>query len=116
MIPKETIFTIIAQAGKAKSIIFEALSLARAGRFNDSEVKLNEATEVLQGIHKKQTDLMTKEAQGKDFEISLLLIHAQDHLMNAMLSRDLVKELIQSEKEIHSLKKSLNKRGDNIEL
>jgi PTS system cellobiose-specific IIA component len=41
-----------------------------------------------------QTSLLQEEAQGEKQEISLLLIHAQDHLMNASLAKKLIKEMI----------------------
>ena len=34
--------------------------------------------------HAFQTKLITEEASGNSVEVNVLLIHAQDHLMNAM--------------------------------
>ncbi|MFZ4212249.1 PTS lactose/cellobiose transporter subunit IIA, partial [Pantoea endophytica] len=33
--------------------------------------------------------------------VTLILVHAQDHLMNAMLCRDLAGELVLLRKELH---------------
>ncbi|ENA0413451.1 PTS lactose/cellobiose transporter subunit IIA, partial [Listeria monocytogenes] len=34
------------------------------------------------------------EARGEKAEVSLLLVHAQDHLMNAITFKDLAKEIV----------------------
>ena len=41
-----------------------------------------------------QTQLLTKEANGERSEVSLLMVHAQDHLMNAMTVKDLATEIV----------------------
>ena len=45
--------------------------------------------------HKAQTDLLTQEAQGNHLSVDVLLVHAQDHLMTAMLAQELIGELIE---------------------
>ena len=37
---------------------------------------------------------MSQEASGVEFKLSLLVVHAQDHLMTTLTYMDLVKELI----------------------
>ena len=44
--------------------------------------------------HQAQTTLMSQEASGVEFKLSLLVVHAQDHLMTTLTYMDLVKELI----------------------
>ena len=44
--------------------------------------------------HLKQTELIKKEANGEKVESSLMLTHAQDHLMTAILLRDMAKEFM----------------------
>jgi len=61
--------------------------------------------------HRFQTDLIQGEARGEKVEIRLILIHAQDHLMNAMTVIDLAKEIIElykktNELELRELRKS----------
>ncbi|MCF0239466.1 MAG: DNA polymerase II large subunit, partial [Streptococcus gallolyticus] len=43
--------------------------------------------------HKIQTELLQGEMQGNPCEFSLLLVHSQDHLMNAMLAKDLAERV-----------------------
>ncbi|AIF54306.1 PTS lactose/cellobiose transporter subunit IIA [Pelosinus sp. UFO1] len=91
---EQVIFTIILHAGNARSYCFEALAAARSGKHKDAAERLDEATKELQKAHAMQTNLLQLEAQGEKQEVSLLLVHAQDHLMNALLAKDLIKEMI----------------------
>ncbi|KKH66051.1 hypothetical protein DU75_10400, partial [Methanosarcina mazei] len=55
---------------------------------------LEEASKELIEVHSIQTDLIQKEAAGIQPEITLLMIHAQDHLMNAMTVKDMAAEFV----------------------
>lgn len=89
------IFQIITHSGDAKSLLFEAIQLAKTGDKVGAEEKIAEAEERLSLAHKEQTTLIQTEAQGTKTEVSLLLIHAQDHLMNAIMFKDLAKEFVE---------------------
>ena len=49
--------------------------------------------------HDVQTKLITGELNGEKTETSLLMVHAQDHLMTSLLARDLIEEMIGMLKE-----------------
>ncbi|MDK7302802.1 MULTISPECIES: PTS lactose/cellobiose transporter subunit IIA [Aerococcus] len=91
----ETVMGIIVNAGNAKSETMEALKLIKEKEFVQARKKLNKANESLILAHKKQTELLTLEAQGTSVDVDLITIHSQDHLMNAITNYDLVKELIE---------------------
>jgi len=38
--------------------------------------------------------MLTQEANGDSVEMSLLMVHGQDHLMTGMMFKDLAKELV----------------------
>ncbi len=57
--------------------------------------KIKLANEALIEAHHSQTGLLSQEARGEKVEVSMLLIHAQDHLMNAITFRDLAQEMIE---------------------
>ncbi len=42
-----------------------------------------------------QTQLIESDMGEGRIKVSLVLVHAQDHLMNAMLARELITELIE---------------------
>lgn len=90
-----TIFQLITHSGDAKSLLFEAIQLAKQGDHEAAQEKIKAAEEHLGMAHKEQTGLIQNEAQGQKTEVSLLLIHAQDHLMNAIMFKDLAKELVE---------------------
>lgn len=87
-------FQIILHAGNARSTAMEALKLAKTDKFQEAWNKLNEADVEFTKAHKIQTNLLQNEAKGEKNELSLILVHAQDHLMTAMTVRDLANEMI----------------------
>ncbi len=60
---------------------------------------MKQAKEELSQVHNIQTSLIQEEAAGKKQEFSLLLMHAEDHLMNAILAKDLISELIEMHRD-----------------
>lgn len=52
--------------------------------------------------HKIQTALISQDEGCGKIEVNLILIHAQDHLMNAILCQDLAVEIISLRKELHA--------------
>ncbi|WP_028777962.1 PTS lactose/cellobiose transporter subunit IIA [Shimazuella kribbensis] len=94
---EQTPFQIISYAGDSFSKMMEALQEAKKGNFDKVDPLFLEAEQLLNQAHRVQTDLIVKEANGKTNDLSVLLIHAQDTLMNTILSKTLIKELI----EIH---------------
>ncbi len=91
---EENVFPIISLAGESKSLAYEALRLAKENKFEEANKKMEEADKILLQSHEYQTNLITKEADGEKFNINMLFIHAQDHLMTAMSEKNLIKELI----------------------
>lgn len=90
----EIAFGIITYSGEAKFTAKEALRIAREGKFAEAKEKLNESKETLNNAHKYQTELITKEANGENTQMSVVLVHSQDHLMTTMSYLDVAEELI----------------------
>lgn len=91
---EELIFQLITFSGEAKSYSFEAIQLAKKGDVEQAKSHILLASEKLTAAHRFQTQLIQQEAGGEVVPISLLLIHAQDHLMNAVMLKDLANEFI----------------------
>ena len=85
---------LIVNGGNARSSAMAAIRAARDGDFAKAKVKLMEADKYIKEAHTKETALLTAEASGEPVNITLLMIHAQDHLMNAITVRELADELI----------------------
>lgn len=96
---EKSIFQIISASGDSRGLAFAALRLARKGRFEEAASKMAEAKERSLAAHEEQTALITKEINGETVDSSLLMIHAQDHLMSSLLARDLIEEMIEMLKE-----------------
>ncbi|WP_156856132.1 PTS lactose/cellobiose transporter subunit IIA [Oceanobacillus sp. AG] len=97
---EEVSFQIILHGGNARNLAMEAIQHAKVGEFKAANQKIQEANEEMSKAHRFQTDLIQGEARGEKIEIRLLLIHAQDHLMNAMTVVDLAEEVIELHNKI----------------
>ena len=95
---------IIVNSGEARSSAFRALEHAKNGDFVEAESCLKEAKEKSLNAHKAQTELLQKEAGGDKMTVSLLMVHAQDHLMSSILARDSITEMIELLKMNKSIK------------
>lgn len=100
---EEISFQIILNGGNARVLAMEAINLAKSEEFELAEQKIEEANESMRSAHHYQTNLIQKEANGEKIETKILLIHAQDHLMNAMTVIDLAKELMSVYKKMDSI-------------
>ncbi len=99
---------LIANGGNAKSLAFEAIRLAKKGDIEGAREKLKESDKSLLEAHNSQTNMLTKEAQGDHMHVTLLVVHSQDHLMNAITFRDLAGEMVDLYEKLYesgSLKK-----------
>lgn len=91
---EEIIFQLITFSGEAKSYSLEAIQIAKKPDIKGAREKLELAKEKLKDAHKFQTQLIQRESGGEDMKVSLLLVHAQDHLMNAIMLKDICSEFI----------------------
>lgn len=92
---EKIILSIIIQSGDARSFAMEAIQCAKTGDFDKARELMEQSNEKLGCAHKEQTKLIQAEAGGEKTEVTLLLIHAQDHLMTAMTVKDLANEIIE---------------------
>ncbi|HEK9996320.1 lactose/cellobiose-specific phosphotransferase system (PTS), IIA component [Streptococcus equi subsp. zooepidemicus Sz16] len=90
----EAIMGLIMYGGEAKGKAVEAIHAARDGQFEKAQHLLQEATHSLNVAHRSQTNLLSQEAAGDQVDLSLLLVHGQDHMMTALAFIDLAKELV----------------------
>ena len=97
---EEISFNIICFAGNARSMCIEALGLSRQWKFYEAEKLIAEAEEELNKSHGFQSKLIMAEADGDELTPNILLIHSQDHLMNAITVKDMAKEMMEMHKMI----------------
>ncbi len=96
----EEAMMLIMHSGSARSFAFEAIAKAKEKDIEGAEQLLEECKTEINSAHKIQTQLIQEEAKGEAKELSLLMVHAQDHLMTSMLMKDLCSEFIDIYKKI----------------
>lgn len=92
---EQMVFTIITHSGEARNLFMKAIKSAKEDDCELAREYLKEAEEKLREAHKKQSELIQMEASGQNIKPSILLVHGQDHLMSAMLMKDLTEEFIE---------------------
>lgn len=102
------IFNIISNGGDAKAIAYEALELAYENQFEQAYKKLENANETLNKAHNTQTKLIQADINGENVKMSLLLVHAQDHLMTSISEISLIEQMIKMLKKISFLEEKVN--------
>lgn len=104
---EEVIFAIILHAGNARAEAYDALKAAQTGEFDKAAEHLRQAEEEVGAAHRVQADMIQQEAQGNKVELSLLTVHAQDHLMTALSEKNLIENMIEMHKTIKQLSTKL---------
>ncbi|XTZ39227.1 PTS N,N'-diacetylchitobiose transporter subunit IIA [Salmonella enterica] len=98
---EEVVMGLIINAGQARSLAYAALKQAKQGNFCLAKEIMEQSKLALNEAHQVQTKLIeSDEGEGK-MKVTLVLVHAQDHLMNAMLARELVAELIELHEKLN---------------
>ena len=99
------IMNIIVNAGDCKNHAYMALGMVNEGKYEDAEKEMRLANDALAKAHDSQTEMIQKEASGDKIELSLLFVHAQDHLMTAISEKNLIEQIIELRKVVNTLTK-----------
>ena len=87
---EEAVMEIIVNAGQSRSLCFEALHAARQGNIDEAKSLLREADGYARQAHKMQTKLIEQDAGEARQPMTLIMVHAQDHLMNSLLAEEII--------------------------
>lgn len=109
MIDLETIITeLVVNGGEARGKALNAVHAAKNNEMEKAEALMIECKKALSVAHNFQTNMIQQtlnpEVEEKDTYASLLMVHGQDHLMDAMVVKDLAQEMIDIYKIIYSMK------------
>ncbi|EPD78508.1 PTS lactose/cellobiose transporter subunit IIA [Atopobium sp. oral taxon 199] len=86
---------LVVHGGDAKSLAIEAIKAARQGDFEHADSLMQQSTDALNSAHEFQMRQIQQEVVGEKNEmVSLLMVHGQDHLMNAITVHDLADQTI----------------------
>jgi PTS system cellobiose-specific IIA component len=92
---ERVVMGLVAHGGDARSLVLEAIEAARAGDLAQADELMVQSREAFARAHAIQTDLIRREAAGEDPPVTLLMVHAQDHIMNASTVYDLGLHIIE---------------------
>ena len=92
---EEVVMGLIINSGQARSLAYAALKQAKQGDFDAAKMMMEQSRMALNEAHLVQTKLIEGDQGEGKMKVSLVLVHAQDHLMTSMLARELVTELIE---------------------
>ncbi len=89
-----TVMGLICNAGEARSYAMEAIKCARNGDFAQADNHIEQAEEAIKQAHVVQTELIgLDEGEGK-VPVTLVMVHAQDHLMTTIQAIESARETI----------------------
>ncbi|EFO1591280.1 PTS N,N'-diacetylchitobiose transporter subunit IIA [Escherichia marmotae] len=92
---EEVVMGLIINSGQARSLAYAALKQAKQGDFAAARTMMDQSRMALNEAHLVQTKLIEGDQGEGKIKVSLVLVHAQDHLMTSMLARELISELIE---------------------
>ena len=90
---EQIVINLIVNSGSARSSAIEAIQYAKAGDLAKADESLQQAKETVNEAHHSQI-------RGEKAPLNLLMVHAQDHLMTALVVIDLAQEFIDVYKKI----------------
>ena len=99
---EQVVINLIVNSGSARSSAIEAIQYAKAGDLDKADESLQNAKETVNEAHHAQTELIQIQAEirGEKAPLNLLMVHAQDHLMTALVVIDLAQEFIDLYKKV----------------
>lgn len=93
-------FELIAHAGDAFNHFFTAVNEAEKTNFERAAEEIELGDAALNKAHQSQTSLLVAEANEENIDFSVILVHAQDHLMTTMMYERIAKQMIQMYRKI----------------
>ena len=97
---ESTVMELIINSGEARSCSMEALRAARESNFDKAGQLMADAKVAANLAHAVQTKLIESDQGTGAIQVTLVMVHAQDHLMTSMLCNDLVTEMIEMYKRM----------------
>ncbi|PWC13922.1 PTS lactose/cellobiose transporter subunit IIA [Brenneria corticis] len=97
---EQTVMELLINAGEARSNAMMAIQASRQRDWRQADDLLAASREAARAAHRVQTQLIgLDEGEGK-VPVNLIMVHAQDHLMTAMLCHDLAEEIVLLRREM----------------
>ena len=104
---EKVIISIVSYSGEAKGYAYEALTLSEEGKFDEVEAMMEQCNVSIRKAHAVQTDLIRQEICGEKIVVSMIMVHAQDHLMTTLSERELIRKMIEQNRRLYHLEQTL---------
>ena len=101
---EELVMELLINAGQARSDAMEAIRCAGQKDWQGATKLMASSESACLQAHKIQTALISQDEGCGKIEVNLILIHAQDHLMNAILMKDMANSIIKLNQKVASMK------------
>ena len=101
---QEISFKMIANVGTANAFYIGAVSEAKKGNTEEVRKLLQKGESCYRDSHRVHSELIMKMAGGENVEIDMILIHAEDQLMNAEVIKLMAEQVIDLCDMVYSLK------------
>ncbi len=99
-------FKMIAALGAARSAFMEAIVQAKKGHFEEASSLIEEGQQQRLKGHEIHFELLQKDSSGNRVPFSLLLLHAEDQLMNAELLQVTSEEVVALYQRLEKIEKA----------
>jgi len=97
---EQTVMELLINAGEARSNAMMAIQHARKKEWEQADATLKASDDAARVAHKVQTQLIGLDEGVGKIPVNLIMVHSQDHLMTAMLCRELAEEIVLLRKEM----------------
>lgn len=99
-------FKMIAALGAARSAFMEAIVQAKKDHFEEASSLIEEGQQQRLKGHEIHFELLQKDSSGNRVPFSLLLLHAEDQLMNAELLQVTSEEVVALYQRVEKIEKA----------
>lgn len=101
---EQVVMELLINAGEARSAAMSAIQAAREQDWQQADELLAASTQASGRAHQIQTRLIGLDEGSGKVPVNLIMVHAQDHLMTAMLCQDLAREIVLLRREMIQLR------------
>ncbi|WP_086350549.1 PTS lactose/cellobiose transporter subunit IIA [Candidatus Enterococcus clewellii] len=109
------VMQIIVYAGNARSLAMQSIRASKQGDFSEAEHLMTEARSNLKEAHHTHAKILSAASDEQTpIDLTLFMVHGEDHLMSAITTIDLAVEFTTVHEELKELKKhvTLMKEGE----
>lgn len=104
---EEISFQMIADVGSANALYLEAVTEAKKGKIEGARELLRKGERCYRHSHKVHAELIMKMAGGEEIPVDMILMHAEDQLMNAEVIKLMAEQVIDLCQMVNPLKERI---------